>query len=106
MGSIPILYEFDVLKASCYATGSRPPTSFKWNLLDEYYNSSYGDVEHISLTDTFNVNSVISLQIFRSFDKRKLACIAFDSVGKAEIIRSQTLEVYCKHISIQFFSLN
>ncbi|CAC5391040.1 unnamed protein product [Mytilus coruscus] len=94
MESISILYEFDILNASCFASGGRPPTSFEWNLLSEYYNSSYEDVENISPTDTFNVNSVLSLQISRTFDNRKLACRAFDSIDKAGIIRSQTLEVY------------
>lgn len=100
MENIPTLYEFDVLNASCFATGGRPPTSFQWNLHGEYYNSSYEEIENVYPTDTYNVKSVLSLQISRNFDNRKLACIAFDSVGKTGIIRSQTLEIYCKHISI------
>ncbi|XP_076117792.1 uncharacterized protein LOC143085381 isoform X2 [Mytilus galloprovincialis] len=94
MENIPTLYEFDVLNASCFATGGRPPTSFQWNLHGEYYNSSYEDIENVYPTDTYNVKSVLSLQISRNFDNRKLACIAFDSVGKTGIIRSQTLEIY------------
>lgn len=99
METIPTLYEFDVLNASCLATGGRPPTSFEWNLLGDYYNSSNEDVENISPTDTYNVKSVLSLEVNRSFDKRKLTCRAFDSIDNDGVTRSQTLEVYCEYIS-------
>ncbi|CAC5416615.1 unnamed protein product [Mytilus coruscus] len=94
METINTLYEFDVLNASCFATGGRPPTSFEWNLLGDYYNSSHEDVENISPTDTYNVNSILRLEVHRSFDKRKLTCRAFDSIDNDGMTRSQTLEVY------------
>ncbi|CAC5391038.1 unnamed protein product [Mytilus coruscus] len=94
METIHTLYEFDVLNASCFATGGRPPTSFEWNLLGDYYNSSYEDVENISPTETYNVKSILSLEVYRSFDKRQLTCRAFDSIDNDGITRSQTLEVY------------
>lgn len=100
METIHTLYEFDVLNVSCFATGGRPPTSFEWSLLGEYYNSSYLDVENISPTDTFNVKSVLSLKVHRSFDKRKLTCRAFDSIANDGITKSQTIEVYCEYNSL------
>lgn len=94
--NFPILYELDVLNASCFATGGRPPTSFEWSLLGEYYNSSYEEIEKISLTDTYNVKSVLSLQLYRQFDKSKLICRGYDKIDKVGITRSLTLEIYCK----------
>lgn len=100
MESIPTLYEFDVLNASCSAIGGRPPTSFEWNLLGEYYNSSHEDVENIRPTDTYNVKSVLSVEVFRSFNKRKLSCRAFDSINEDGTTIFQTLEVYCEYIPL------
>ncbi|XP_071125361.1 uncharacterized protein [Mytilus edulis] len=106
METIPTLYEFDVLNASCLATGGRPPTSFEWNLLGDYYNSSNEDVENISPTDTYNVKSVLSLEVNRSFDKRKLTCRAFDSIDNDGVTRSQMLEVYyAPSINIKYQNL-
>ncbi|VDI73957.1 Hypothetical predicted protein [Mytilus galloprovincialis] len=106
METIHTLYEFDVLNASCFATGGRPPTSFEWSLLGIYYNSSYLDVENISPNDTFNVKSVLSLEVHRSFDKRKLTCRAFDIIANDGIAKSQTIEVYyAPSINIKYQNL-